>query len=46
MKHKHHWSSNEENIQWLDKHINIAKNNHTDNYFIEMCKEVTEYQKE
>lgn len=28
------------NVQWVHKHINIMKRNHTDAYFIELCKAV------
>jgi hypothetical protein len=33
----------EGNVQWVHKHINSMKNAHTTEYFIQLCKEVTEY---
>lgn len=35
----------EGNVQWVDKRINIMKQNMTDNEFIEICKMIAEYRK-
>lgn len=32
------------NIQWLHKDINMLKNNYKEEHFIEMCKEISEWQ--
>jgi len=31
------------NIQWVHKHINYMKNKFTQNYFLELCKRIAEY---
>lgn len=31
------------NVQWVHKHINLMKNVYNQNYFISLCKSVTEY---
>lgn len=33
------------NVQWVHKHINIMKNNHPMDYFVEMCRLVAEFNK-
>jgi hypothetical protein len=32
-----------DNVQWVHKHINMMKQNHTDEYFIKMCTIVADY---
>jgi len=34
-----------DNIQWVHKDINFMKKNYSQDYFIEMCKKVVEYEK-
>lgn len=34
-----------DNVQWVHKHVNIMKNKYDMKYFIEICKLVTEYDK-
>jgi len=34
-----------DNIQWVHTDINIMKNNYSDEYFIEICKEITKYRR-
>lgn len=36
----------EDNIQWVHKHINFMKRTYSQEYFIEMCKKVAENNKE
>jgi hypothetical protein len=36
----------EGNIQWVHKHINMMKNSHSEEYFLEICKAVTTNRKE
>jgi hypothetical protein len=31
------------NFQWVHKDINVMKNNHTQEYFLKLCKMITEY---
>ena len=31
----------EGNIQWVNKHVNLMKNSHSEEYFLEICKAVT-----
>ncbi len=33
----------EGNVQWVHKHINAMKLNHSDQYFIDLCRKVVEY---
>lgn len=35
---------NEDNVQWVHKHINIMKNTYDENYFIELCRIITNKQ--
>jgi hypothetical protein len=35
----------DDNIQWVHKHINAMKLNHSEEYFIELCKIVANYNK-
>lgn len=35
-----------DNVQWVHKHINAMKLNHTEAYFRELCKQVTEHHKD
>ncbi len=34
------------NVQWLHKHVNLMKLNHNQDYFINLCTQVTEHRKE
>ena len=35
----------EDNVQWVHKHINVIKNSHSQQYFIELCTLVSEHNK-
>lgn len=34
-----------DNVQWVHKHINFMKHTHSSEYFIELCKKVSEFNK-
>lgn len=36
----------EGNIQWVHKHVNLMKNSHSEEYFLEICKAITERRSE
>ena len=33
----------EGNVQWVHKHINVMKGSHSEEYFINLCKEIAKY---